>query len=176
MESTNLDSVDVELLREAQNGIPLVAEPFKGIAEHLNIDEEEVLQRLKSLCDRKVLRRFAASIDNRKVGVVANAMVTWKVPQERIEEVGELFASNERVTHCYIRSTVPGRWTYNLYTVLHAHDKATVEKLVKEMSRQVGISDYLLLFSTRAFKKTSNGRIIPEGISNVKESRVKDRR
>jgi len=75
MESTNLDSVDVELLREAQNGIPLVAEPFKGIAEHLNIDEEEVLQRLKSLCDRKVLRRFAASIDNRKVGVVANGLV-----------------------------------------------------------------------------------------------------
>jgi DNA-binding Lrp family transcriptional regulator len=169
MES-NLDAVDIELLREAQNGIPLVAEPFKGIAENLNIDEEEVLQRLKRLGERKVLRRFAASIDNRKVGVVANAMVTWKVPQERIEEVGGLFAGNEKVTHCYIRSTVPGRWTYNLYTVLHGHDKASVENLAKEMSSQIGIDDYLLLFSTRVFKKTSNGRIIPEGINNVKGS------
>jgi DNA-binding Lrp family transcriptional regulator len=163
----NLGKTDIDLLQATQNGIPLTAEPFQGIAQELGLSEDEILTRLRRLCKLGVVRRFAASIDNRKVGVVANAMVVWRVPPERLEEVGEAFAGNERVTHCYVRSTVPGRWNYNLYTVLHGHDRETIERLVKEMCRQSGIGDYSILFSTRAFKKTSNGRIVLKAIANV---------
>lgn len=166
MEPT-LDEKDILLLRATQNGIPLVAEPFRDIANISGLSEEEVISRLKRLKDEGVIRRFGASIDNRKVGIVANAMVVWKVPQSRVEEVGEAFAKNDRVTHCYVRKTVPGRWAYNLFTVLHGYDHATVEKMVKEMSDSIGIRDYRILFSTREFKKTSNGRIVGRAIPSI---------
>lgn len=161
MEPT-LEEKDIHLLQAIQDEIPLVAEPFRAVGKSLGLGEEEVLTRLKNLKDRGVVRRFSASIDHRRIGVVANAMVVWRVPPNRVEEVGKAFAKNGRVTHCYLRSTVPDRWLYNLYTVLHGYDHVTVERLVKEMSRAVGIEDYLLLFSTREFKKSSNGRLVTQ--------------
>ncbi len=162
-----LDEKDIVLLRATQDGIPLVAEPFRDIAKTSGLSEEEVISRLKRLKDEGVIRRFGASINNRKAGIVANAMVVWKVPQSRVEEVGEAFAKNERVTHCYVRKTVPDRWMHNLFTVLHGYDHATVEMMVKEMSNSIGIEDYRILFSTREFKKTSNGRIVGQAISGL---------
>ncbi len=167
MTKPSLDQEDIALLRATQNGIPLVAEPFREIAHITGLSEEEAISRLRELKNRGVIRRFGASINNRKVGIVANAMVVWKVPQSRVEEVGEAFAKNDRVTHCYVRKTVPGRWTYNLFTVLHGHDHATVERVVREMSGSTGISEYSIIFSTREFKKTSNGRIVDQAITST---------
>lgn len=162
-----LDDKDVALLHATQNGIPLVEEPFRDIADALQMSAEDVILRLRKMRDAGVIRRFGASIDNRKVGISANAMVCWNVPGNRVEEVGETFAQNDRVTHCYLRKTIPGRWRHNLFTVLHGHDHATVERLVKEMSITSGIKDYAILFSTREFKKTNNGRIDKDAIASV---------
>ena len=162
-----LDTKDIALLRAIQNGISLVAEPFKSIAGLSGLSEDEVIMRLKRMMAEGVIRRFCVLPNNRKLGLVANAMVVWKVPWDRIEKVGELFAGDEQVTHCYIRKTVPGRWTYNMFTVIHGYERSTVEKLVEGMSRSSGIKDYCILFSTREFKKTSAGRIVDKAIAGI---------
>ncbi|MDP6626358.1 MAG: AsnC family transcriptional regulator [Methanopyri archaeon] len=164
-----LDGKDVALLRATQDGIPLVPEPFRDIARATGLREAEVMSRLKRLKENGVIRRFGASINHRRVGIVANALVAWEVPQNRVEDVGEAFAGNERVTHCILRGTVPGRWSYNLFTVLHGRDRSTVEDLVQKMSDSTGIANYLILFSTRQFKKTSNGRIVERAIAAITE-------
>ncbi|MCX9010977.1 MAG: AsnC family transcriptional regulator [Candidatus Methanoperedens sp.] len=148
-----MDEIDIELLKSAQDGIPVVSEPFLKIAEKLGISEGEVLERLENLIKQGVIRRFGASIGHRSIGITANAMCTWNVPDERVEEVGAIMAGFPEVTHCYERPRFPG-WKYNLFTMIHAYSRDECEKVAKKISSATGIRDYSILFSEREFKKT----------------------
>ncbi len=111
------------------------------------------MERLSRLIEVEVIRRFSATIGHRALGIVANAMIVWRVPPEAVEQVGEIMASFEEVTHCYERPSVP-KWPYNLYSVVHSHSRDECRKVAAEISRKTGISDYQVLFSEREFKKT----------------------
>ena len=101
-----------------------------------------------------IVRRFSASIRHRKLGIKANPMIVWKVPEERVEEVGRLFASFDEVTHCYERATASGKWEYNVYTMIHGYDTGSVEKLAKKLAKAAGLYDYMMLYSVKEYKKT----------------------
>jgi len=155
----NMDNLDRAILLVMQNGIPLVNDPFKEIAEKLRISEDEVISRLKRLQKDNVIRRFGASIKHTKLGFLANALVVWKVPQNRVKEVGKIMSNFREVTHCYERETIPNKWDYNLYTVVHERNHETLERLVKKFSKVTGIKNYQVLYSTREFKRASACRI-----------------
>ncbi len=148
-----MDNIDIKLLKNIQDGIPMVAEPFEQIAEELGIPESQVLKRLGNLIKDGVIRRFGASIGHRAIGINANAMCTWNVPDGRVEEVGAIMAGFPEVTHCYERPRFPD-WRYNLFTMIHAYSREECEKIAKEISIATGIRDYSILFSEREFKKT----------------------
>ena len=149
-----LDNTDKEILKILQDNVPLVSRPFLEVAEKLETNEEEVIRRIKKMMREGIVRRFSASIRHRKLGILANPLVAWKVPKERVEEVGKKLASFEEVTHCYERAIIPGKWEYNVYTMIHGYDKKSVEKIVKKLSCAVGIKDYELFYSSKEFKKT----------------------
>ena len=151
----SLDEIDRKILLEVESGIPLVTEPFKEIAGRLRITQKEVISRLMKLRESGVIRRFGASIKPRGVGLSANAMVVWKVPESRVQEVATLLSKFNEVTHCYERKTIPQKWEYNLYTVMHAQEREIIEMLAKQFSDVIAISDYLVLFSKKDLKKTS---------------------
>ncbi len=148
-----MDKIDRLLLKSTQDGIPIVPEPFLEISKEIGIPEDEVITRLESLIKNGVIRRFGASIGHRSIGITANAMCTWNVPDERVEEVGAIMAGFPEVTHCYERPRFPG-WKYNLFTMVHAYSREECEKIAKEISIATGIKDYSILFSEREFKKT----------------------
>ncbi len=72
------------------------------------------------------------------------------------------------VTHCYERMIVAGKWEYNLYTVMHAKQRESVEQLVKNLSEATAVQDYQILFSTRDLKRTCT-RSAPTVTNNVLE-------
>ncbi len=148
-----MNNIDIKLLKSIQDGILIVPEPFKKIANKLGISEEEVLNRLNNLIKEGVIRRFGASIGHRVIGITANAMCTWNVPDERVEEVGAIMAGFPEVTHCYERPRYPD-WKYNLFTMIHAYSRNECEKIANEISLTTGIKDYNILFSEKEFKKT----------------------
>ncbi|MFQ5976330.1 MAG: siroheme decarboxylase subunit beta [Candidatus Hydrothermarchaeales archaeon] len=149
-----LDKKDKLILRALQDDIPLVSRPFKAVGENLGIREDEVIAGVKNMLDKGIVRRFSASLRHRKLGIVSNPLCIWMVPGEKVEEVGQKMASFKEVTHCYERPIIPGRWDYNLFTMIHGYDKRDVEKVAEKISKAVGISDYALVFSTKEFKKT----------------------
>ncbi|MCW3130934.1 MAG: AsnC family transcriptional regulator [Methanophagales archaeon] len=149
------NETDQAILRAAQEGLPVVKEPFAGIAREVGISQDEVIARLKRLISNGVIKRLGISINQRKVGIVANAVVAWRVPQEQVERVGKMLSSYKEVTHCYERVTIPGKWEHNLFTVIHGYNRESVEEMAKRLSEVVGISDYLVLFSNEQFKRTS---------------------
>ncbi len=148
-----MDKIDRKLLKSIHEGIPITPEPFKQIAEGLGISEDEVIRRLEGMVKEGAIRRFGASIGHRAIGITANAMCTWNVPDDRVEEVGALMAGFAEVTHCYERPRYPG-WKYNLFTMIHAYSRDECEKVATEISITTGISDYRILFSEKEFKKT----------------------
>ncbi|CAG0953246.1 hypothetical protein METP3_00340 [Methanosarcinales archaeon] len=148
-----MDKIDLKLLKTIQDGIPIVSEPFKYIAKEVGLSETDVLARVHNMAKEGVIRRFGASIGHRAIGITANAMCTWNVPDEKVDELGAIMAGFPEVTHCYERPRYPD-WKYNLFTMVHAYSREDCEKIAKEISLATGIKDYSILFSEREFKKT----------------------
>lgn len=148
-----IDQADLALLRASQDGIPIVPRPFRELGERLGLDEETVISRLRALRESGVVRRFAATIGHRALGIVANAMIVWRV-EDDIERIGGIMASFEEVTHCYQRARCD-EWPYNLYTVVHSRSREECEEIASRISKATGVKDYRILFSEKEYKKTS---------------------
>jgi DNA-binding Lrp family transcriptional regulator len=148
-----MDAIDEQILIATQDGIPLTGSPFRDIAQRLGLSEEEVVERIRLMKEKGMIRRFGASIGHRDIGILANAMCIWNVPEERVEDVGRIMASFPEVTHCYERPRRQG-WEYNLFTMVHSYTREDCEQVAARISESTGIKDYRLLFSEREFKKT----------------------
>jgi DNA-binding Lrp family transcriptional regulator len=158
-----MDRTDRELLALLEKGLPLTPEPFAEVGRALGIPESAVLERLHRMKDQGVIRRFRARIDQRKVGIVANALVAWHVPGERPDEAGAALALAPGVTHCYERRPVPGRWDYTHYTVHHGSSREAVAAEVAHCADLTGLDDYILIFSTAELKRVPAVRIGENG-------------
>jgi len=143
-----------KILALAGTDLPDTERPFQTIAEAAGVDEQTVIDLIADLKRRKVIRRFGATLRHQKAGYGHNAMVAWRVPAERCDEVGELFASRREISHCYVRPTYP-EWTYNIYTMIHGERPGHAEEVVAELEKLTGIDDNCVLNSLKELKKTS---------------------
>ena len=144
---------DKEFIRELQKDLEIVDRPFLNTAQKLGITEEELFQKLKHYEDIGVMRRFAAILRHRDAGFIANGMIVWKVPDDRITEVGETLGSFPQVSHCYQRP-VYNDWPYNVFSMIHCKSKDEAKNMAKEIQKVIHVDEYNILFSSREFKKT----------------------
>ena len=144
---------EIEAIRELQEDLPLEPRPFEAMAARLGISQAELFRMAESFQDRDIMRRYSAVLHHRRAGFKSNAMAVWKVAPERSVEVGKTMASSPWVTHCYERPTFPD-WEYSHFTMIHATSRAKCEDVAREISAATGIGDYMLLYSTREYKKT----------------------
>ena len=151
MNDKHLDE-DIKFLKHIQNGLPLTKTPYSDIGDALGMTEVEVIEKLRRLLDEGKIRRLAASIAHRKIGINSNAMCVWKVPKERVDDVGAIMASFEEVTHCYERPTFPG-WKHNVYTMIHGYTDSECEDVIDRIKQKTGLDDYMILYSEKEFKK-----------------------
>lgn len=155
-----MDNTDICLIRELERGLPLVTAPFAEIGKRLDLTESDVVERVRRLKEGGIIRKFRTRIDQRKLGITANALVAWKSAGGGL---GDQLAAVPTVTHCYERRTVPGRWDYTHYTVHHGTSRDEVLGQVRAIAEHVGCTDYTVLFSTREFKRVPNVRIGENG-------------
>lgn len=147
-----LDDRDFEIIGMLEQDLPLVPRPFKEMAAKLAMEEEELLDKARSYLSAGAMRRFAAVLNHRQAGFMANAMSVWKVPQERLQEVGQTMATFSAVTHCYQRPVYPD-WPYNIFAMIHGRNECECITVVSAIAGATGINDYELLYSTQEFKK-----------------------
>lgn len=149
-----LSDLDVQIIKELQNGLPLAGRPYKIIGDRLKMSEEELINRVRVLIENGIIRRFGAAVRHQDLGFKANAMVVWDVPDDNINDVGGKMAGFREVTHCYQRPRYP-KWPYSLFTMVHGRSREECARIAGEISQAVGISGYELLFSTAELKKIS---------------------
>jgi len=149
-----LTDLEKQVIASIQGDMPLVERPYLNIAEQVGIAEERLLEIMRDLVVRGIIRRFGATLRHQKSGFHSNAMVAWQVDEARIQEVGRTMASFKAVSHCYRRDPT-GQWPFNLYTMVHGKDDAGCRRTAEAMARKAGVQTYQMLFSRRELKKTS---------------------
>lgn len=152
-QAQSVSEFDKAAIRELQEDLPLVPRPFDDMAQRLDMDTAQLFSLADEYQERKIMRRFSAVLHHRRSGFRSNAMVVWQVPPERAEEVGMTMAQHSAVTHCYERPTFPD-WPYSHFSMIHATTPEECEQIASEISEATQITDNLLLYSTREYKKT----------------------
>ncbi len=143
---------DKNFIRELQKDMEIVDEPFVKSAKNLGITENELFEKMKHYEENGIMRRFAAILRHRQVGFTANGMIVWKVPEDRISEVGEKLGAFPQVSHCYERPTYSD-WPYNVFSMIHCKTHDEAHEMAKTIQDQIHVDDYRILFSSREFKK-----------------------
>ncbi|MFB5621861.1 MAG: Lrp/AsnC family transcriptional regulator, partial [Candidatus Nitrosomaritimum yanchengensis] len=144
---------DKNFIRELQKDMDIIDEPFVKAAKNLGITENELFEKMKHYEEYGIMRRFAAILRHRQVGFTANGMIVWKVPDDRISEVGAVLGSFPQISHCYERPTYPD-WPYNVFSMIHCKTHDEANEMAKTIQGQIHVDDYRILFSSREFKKT----------------------
>lgn len=148
------DEKEISIIRELQKDIYLDASPFQTVADTLGWPLNEVLEKIKQLKERGVIRRFGAALTPAKAGFKTNAMIVWDVEGKEGDSIGEIMAAHPRVSHCYIRPSFEG-FPYTLYTMTHSNSEEEMQDIIKELSTKSGLSKYRILRTIKELKKTS---------------------
>ena len=144
---------DKEFIRELQKDMEIVDRPFEKAAKKLGITEEHIFEKLHYYEEIGVMRRYAAILRHREAGFTANGMIVWKVPEERINEVGNKLGAFPQVSHCYERPVYPD-WPYNVFSMIHCKSFDEAGEMAGQIQKQINVSEYKILFSSKEFKKT----------------------
>ncbi len=153
-----LDATDRKLLTMIQADFPVVARPFDEIAVPLGTTGEDVLARVKSLMERRLIRRLGAVFDARKLGYIST-LVAAVVPQERIDEVAAQVSEIPGVTHNYRREH-----RYNLWFTLTCRSAAELESTLAGLRCRTGVEAMHSLPALAMYKaRVQLDVFIPEG-------------
>jgi len=151
-EESGLSVQDKEIVKELQKELPIQEKPFDEMAVRLNLGTDELLIKARELQSRGIMRRYSAAIRHKQAGVIANAMSCWIVPSDLVEDAGRKMAATKAVSHCYERQTAAD-WPYNLFAMIHGRSEEDCQAVAEQISHDTGIIDYILLYSSREYKK-----------------------
>jgi DNA-binding Lrp family transcriptional regulator len=151
-EAIELSDLDLAVIRATQGPMEPIEEPFAPAASELGMPVAKLLDHLESMRERRALRRVAAILFHRRAGFSANGMGVWKVPEERILELGPRMASFRGISHCYQRPTYAD-WPYSVFTMAHGRSKDECDAILDSIALDTGIEDRRTLYSSTEFKK-----------------------
>jgi DNA-binding Lrp family transcriptional regulator len=151
-EAQPYDEFDKAVIRALQGDMPVIPEPYAPAAAALGISQDKLLEHLTGMQERRLLRRVAAILFHRRAGFSANGMGVWRVPDERILELGKRMAAFRGISHCYQRPTYQD-WPYSVFTMAHGRSKDECDAILDSIASDTGITDRATLYSSTEFKK-----------------------
>jgi DNA-binding Lrp family transcriptional regulator len=154
LERQPYDEVDVAAIRALQGPMEVTDRPYDAAAAEVGMSTEEFLSHLGGMVDRKLLRRVAAILYHRRAGFSANGMGVWRVPEDRILDVGARMAAVRGISHCYQRPTYED-WPYSVFTMAHGRSKEECDAILDGIAEQHHLhgDDRAVLYSSTEFKK-----------------------
>ncbi len=150
-----LGTIEIELLKALQSGLPLVSRPFQHLADQCGTTEEVVLSLIGTWTASGLIKRLGVIVRHQELGYRANAMVVFDVPDPDVGHIANQILRHAFVTLCYQRPRRGPDWPYNLFCMIHGRDRATVETQIQELRQSAGLTGHAsaTLFSTRCYKQ-----------------------
>lgn len=141
-----IDGLDALILNRMQGDFPVSEDPYEDIGRALGVSGEEVLQRVRALVAKGVVRKVGPFFDARKMQYVST-LCALDVPEERLEEVAGIISAYPEVTHNYHRAGKP-----NLWFTLIAESRAVISKIIGEIEERGAVGPVRDLPAKRMFK------------------------
>ena len=143
---TNIDDTDRAILNRIQSDFPIVSRPYRLVAEELDLEEDDVIRRIRRLKDMGIIRRIGANFVPGRLGFVST-LCAARVPKDKIAQFSETVNRYRGVTHNYRRSH-----EYNIWFTFIAESMEQIEANLKEIASETGVNKILNLPATKVYK------------------------
>src|SRR4051794_15147550 len=104
-----LDETDKKLLNLMQGSFALTERPFAHVAGLAGISEDDVMERVQYLLDKRIIRELTPIFDTRALGY-SSMLVAAKVDPEFPHRAAQFINSHPGVTHNYLRNHEVNLW------------------------------------------------------------------
>jgi DNA-binding Lrp family transcriptional regulator len=148
-----LSTLESKILNNIQSDFPIVPQPFKILSDRLGIEEETLIQILKRLKDKGIIRNFAIGLNHKKLGF-RSSLVGLKVSSNMVESVAKEIIRYPEVTHCFLRAG-----DYNLWSVFIYSKKERFRQFLDKFAKRAGRENVLNLPTKKKFKLSTRLKI-----------------
>lgn len=156
-------AIQAGLRRQLERGLPLVERPYRTLAETLACSEGDVLAQVLAWQRGGLFRRLGIVLRHHALGIRANLMLVLDIDDDRVDAVGRQLGAAPGVSLCYQRRRHLPEWRYNLFCMIHGHEREAVASHARQLLAAHGLSDrpHDFLFSRRAFKQRGGRYLAP---------------
>ncbi|MBI2852399.1 MAG: Lrp/AsnC family transcriptional regulator [Chloroflexi bacterium] len=141
-----LDSISKKLLSQIQLEFPLVPMPYLALGQKLGIDSEEVIERLRGLKDRGMVRQVGPVVDSRRLGY-KSTLVAMKVAGSRLDQAVQFVAHHPGISHSYERDH-----EFNFWITLAIPPAVDLASELERLAERTGAEAVTALPATKLFK------------------------
>ena len=145
-------AIEKNKLLSMDRSLEITERPFQQMAVEQGLTERSLLTLVRALKKAGVIRRIGAVLRQEKAGLRSNALVAWRVCDDRLDAAAKALARFDEVSHCYSRRPAKG-WPFNLYTMVHARDRKSCLAAIALMAACARLDEYRVLFTVRELKK-----------------------
>jgi DNA-binding Lrp family transcriptional regulator len=151
-DSKELDRLDRLILNALQDNFPLVPRPFALLAaeisqtHQISVSEEEFISRVRSLKDRKYIRRIGAIFNHDRLGY-KSTLCAARVPEDKIENFVKLVNASHKVTHNYLRKDDLNIWFTFCY-----EKQNELSDFFAHLTKESGVQDIYEMPALKVYK------------------------
>ncbi len=145
-----LSEIDRKILHRLQTNLPLTHRPFLELAKELELEEDLIIEKIKSMIKNKYVRRIAPIINTQAVGNSAT-LAAMQVSEDKIEEVSQIINGYSGVSHNYLRKGRNKDIPLNIWFTMSAPSKEQLDENIKEIEERTGLK-VRMLPTTKKFK------------------------
>ena len=143
-----LDDLDRKLLNLMQGSFPIVARPYRQVAELGNVAEAEAMSRVQRLLEKRIIRQVTPIFDTRALGY-SSMLVAAKVDPEHPHRAAEMINAHPGVSHNYLRNHEFNLW----FTIATEPDsRLGLEGTLEVLAREAGAESVRQLPTLKLFK------------------------
>lgn len=143
---TRISTIDRAILNRIQSNFPVSSHPYRGIARELNLDEDDVIERVRRLKESGIIRRIGGNFVPGKLGFVST-LCAGQVPEDKIELFTSVVNTYPGVTHNYLRDN-----HYNIWFTFIAPSEEIIDQYLSEISEKTGVTTIINLPATKVYK------------------------
>jgi len=141
-----MDTTYRKILNEIQSDFPISSMPYRDLAKRLNMTEDEVIEAVKRLKKKGIIRRIGGNFHTSKLNFVST-LCAARVPEEKIDRFVETVNAYPGVTHNYLRAH-----SYNVWFTFIAEEMAMIEEAIETIRQKTGVTEILNLPAEEMFK------------------------
>ena len=151
-----MDERDRTLLDRVQAPLPLTARPFAGVAGDVDMSESEIVERLRHLKDRGLIRRFGGVFDAKALGW-NSCLAAAAVPGDRLAETNGHINRFPGVIHNYRRDH-----RFNLCFTLTTSSARVRERILRTIRDRTAVGEVEVFFARRVFRRRVTFALTPQ--------------